>query len=227
MTPARLVTIPAADFAFRADVMAAAARIPDWLSGDEAMRWLEAELRRGHPTAVVRAQEELARPYPDAEPVWYVFQRRYATRIEKRVSVPLPPERAFELYAGRVVEWQSAVELTPLRVTPELVGDEYDACYRLLGREFHGRFRIVDADPPRRLTTEAGGSGIRVWYVTRFSATAGGTLVSVDGDYELPDGVIGRIADRLHIERMIERDIESAHASFVALCEREAAAGAS
>ena len=80
--------------------------------------------------------------------------------------------------------------------------------------------RIIDADPPWSLTTEAGGSGIRVWYVTRFApSSAGGTVVSVEGDYDLPEGIVPRIADRLFIERAIDRDIEAAHATFASLCE--------
>jgi hypothetical protein len=43
--------------------------------------------------------------------------------------------------------------------------------------------------------------------------------VNVVGDYELPDGAIPRIADRLVIERLIQRDIDSSHARLRALCE--------
>lgn len=217
--PVRLVTVPASDDAFARDARAAAARIAPGLAHDDAIAWFETELRRRYPTAVVRAQVDLAKPHPDAGALWYVFRREYRSRISKSLHVPLPVDGAFALYVDRVVEWQSAVELTPLHRTGRLIGDEYGATYRLLGQEFHGSFRIVDADPPRSLTTEAGGSGIRVWYVTRFTAEPeGGTRLSVEGDYDLPEGIVPRIADRLFIERAIDRDIEGAHATFASLC---------
>ena len=220
MKPIRLVTVPSSDAVFGEVARAAAERLPPGLAHEEAMRWFEAELRQRYPTTAVRAQDDLAKAHPDLETVWYVFRREYRSRISKSVVVPLPVLGAFALYTERVVEWQSAVELKPIRRTARLVGDEYDACYRLLGQEFHGSFRIIDADPPWSLTTEAGGSGIRVWYVTRFAPTsAGGTRVTVEGDYDLPEGIVPRIADRLFIERAIDRDIEGAHATFASLCE--------
>jgi Polyketide cyclase / dehydrase and lipid transport len=218
--PVRLVTVPASDDAFARDARAAAARIPPSLAHDDAIAWFETELRGRYPTAVVRAQVDLAKPHPDIGALWYVFRREYRSRISKSVHVPLRVDETFALYVDRVVEWQSAVELKPLQRSGHLVGDEYSATYRLLGQEFHGSFRIVDADPPRSLTTEAGGSGIRVWYVTRFAAEPdGGTRVTVEGDYDLPEGIVPRIADRLFIERAIDRDIEGAHATFASLCE--------
>ncbi len=224
MTRAHLVTVPASDDAFAEDARSVAARIPVELVDADAMAWFERELREAYPTAAVRAQDDLAKPHPDAGLVWYVFRRDFRSRISKCVVVPLAPAEAFAVYTERVVQWQSAVELTAIRRTPGLVGDEYDACYRLLGQEFHGRFRIVEAEPPVSLMTEASGSGIRVWYITRFAPVAEGPRVTVLGDYDLPEGILPRIADRLFLERSIDRDIEGAHDSFAALCEREAAA---
>lgn len=224
MTLVRLVIVPASDDAFAEDARSVAARIPTGLSDAEAMGWFEHELRQAYPSAAVRAQEDLAKPHPDAWSVWYVFQREFRSRISKSVVVPLEVADAFAVYTERVVQWQSAVELTAIRRTPGLVGDEYDACYRLLGQEFHGRFRIAEADPPLSLLTGASGSGIRVWYMTRFAPDPEGTRVSVLGDYDLPEGIVPRIADRLFLERAIDRDIEGAHDTFAALCERESAA---
>jgi hypothetical protein len=38
-------------------------------------------------------------------------------------------------------------------------------------------------------------------------------------DYELPGGFFGGIADKLFMERQIERDIKLSNANFKALCE--------
>ena len=42
--------------------------------------------------------------------------------------------------------------------------------------------------------------------------------MSVKGDYDLPDNVIARIADRLGLERAIRRDIDRANESYVLAC---------
>ena len=41
----------------------------------------------------------------------------------------------------------------------------------------------------------------------------------MQGDYDLPSSILTKIADRLHLERAIGRDIERANAAFVRLCE--------
>jgi hypothetical protein len=45
-------------------------------------------------------------------------------------------------------------------------------------------------------------------------------------DYELPGGFFGGIADKLFMERQIERDIKHSNATFKALCEAEVLAHA-
>jgi hypothetical protein len=46
----------------------------------------------------------------------------------------------------------------------------------------------------------------------------------VDGDYDVPANALGRLADRLFVERAVQRDVEYAHANLKALCELAGAA---
>ena len=217
----RLITLPSRDEAFGRAARELAARIPDELPDAEAREWLEGELRRRFPTAEVREQDELARP-EGGELVWYATRRQRFFRIDTSVHVPIQPADAFAIYTGRVVEWQTAVELEPIVVTGRVAGSEYRAVYRFLGRDHAGTFRVVAAEPPRAVTIEAEGSGIRVWYETTFAAIPGGTTVAVRGDYELPDTMLARVADRLGMERAIARDIDKANEAYRLLCEAEA-----
>jgi hypothetical protein len=214
----RIVCIPSSDAEFAARVRGTTARMPRGLDDGAALAWLQHELRRSYPAAAVRAREDLARIGP-ADPVWYVSRREYGSRIDTGVCVRLPQAVAFRLYVERVADWQTAVNLRPVHLSPKIVGNEYEAHYAFLGRRVRGRFRILAADPPSSLAFEAEGSGIQVWYRTSFVADGDVTLVSVKGDYQLPDGLVSRIADRLVVERTITRDIERANASFVALCD--------
>jgi hypothetical protein len=216
--PPRLVCIPRRDAALAATAREIAARIPAQLSPAAALDWFGGEIRRAYPTAAVRAQSELARGAP-SEVIWYVTLRDLRFRIDQQVQVPLPPRRAFEVYVGRVAEWQTAVTLTPVRLTPELVGTEYEAAYSFMGMTYRGTFRILASDPPRSITLEASGSGIAVSYTTTFEAHGSGTLVHVQGDYALPESLIARAADRLGLERAITRDIERANETYRRLCE--------
>lgn len=45
-------------------------------------------------------------------------------------------------------------------------------------------------------------------------------------DYELPGGFFGDIADRLFMERQIERDVKHSNENFKALCEAKVPAHA-
>jgi hypothetical protein len=213
----RLVCTPSSDLAFAAAVQSALNALPPDLDEHDALDWLRAELRRAYPDAAVRAQEPLARIGPD-DVVWYVSRRTYPSRIDTSMSVDLPRALAFQLYVERVQDWQTAVRLTPLKVSAAIVGNEYEASYAFLGRHFRGRFRVLAADPPSSVVVEATGSGVQVWYRTTFTEAGGATLVTVKGDYALPDGLIPRMADRLFLERAINRDIERANEAFVALC---------
>jgi hypothetical protein len=216
----RIVTVPTRDTALAADARRIARRIPADLDADAGLAWYEAEMRRTYPHATVRPQDELART-DSSEIVWYVTNRAPIFRIDASVEVPLPRAVAYALYVDRVTDWQTAVNLTALSTTPEIVGNEYAARYDFLGHSYTGRFRVVSAEPPENVSLEAEGSGITVWYVTRFAPgrEPASTRVSVKGDYRLPDNLLARIADRLFLERAIARDIERANETYRALCE--------
>jgi hypothetical protein len=157
------------------------------------------------------------------EIVWYVTNRAYRSRIAARMEVPVPPEVAFSIYVERVTEWQTAIHLRPIRLTPEIVGSEWSAGWQFLGRRSEGVLGVVEADPPSSIRFEASGMGITVWYHTSFTPSPRGTIVRVVGDYDLPDGIVPKILDRLVIERSIQRQIEGAHQALVKLCSRDVA----
>lgn len=216
-SPARIVCIPSSDAAFAADVHMVAERIPGGLEPGEALAWFTTQLHQLLPTATVREQDPLARP-KGGPVVWYVTRRRLHFRIDTQVWVPLPPAMAFRVYVERVTEWQTAVNLRPRHENQPVVGAEYDATYSFFGRQVSGVLRILAADPGRSVSVQAEGSGISVWYVTSFGPDGDGTAARVRGDYELPDNILGRIADRLGVERAIGRDIDRANQSYQRLC---------
>jgi hypothetical protein len=226
-SPARIVCIPSADREFGTEVRGVADRIPGGLALDDALAWFTVELHRAFPTATVREQDSLA--HVEGEPpVWYVTRRFHSFRIDATIWVPLPPSDAYRVYVDQMVEWQTSVELKRRQRTSMGIA-EYDATYSFMGTRYGGVLRIMTATPGRSVSVEAQGSGITVWYVTSFhperDGERDGTEVRVRGDYELPDSIFARVADRLFIERTIGRDIDRANESYRTYCSKITPAG--
>jgi hypothetical protein len=218
-----LITIPSGDTAFGAYARSVLADLPADLPPPSVLDEFQRRLQTRYPSAVVRPREPLADVGTSREPVWYATNRAYRSRIWSTLEIAAPRDLVFATYVGRVAEWQTAVRLEQRHVAPALVGSEWSATWAFLGRTTNGLFRIVAADPPHSVRFEASGMGIRVWYDTSFVPTPGGTMVRVVGDYDVPDGIVPTIVDRLFMERGIQRQIDHAHDAFVALCVQVAA----
>jgi Polyketide cyclase / dehydrase and lipid transport len=220
--PIRLVCIPSSDVDFAGFARAALAALPPAASRDALRASLEQRLRERYPAATVRPQEGLATLGPREGAVWYVSNRPFQSRIAASIDVSGTPELVYHIYVERWPEWQTGVELRLRGSGSPLIGREYSATYKIVGREFEGIFRVVDADPPRSVRVEAiGVGGIRVWYATTFRPSARGTVVEVVGDFDVPVALLPGL-QRLVLERMINVDIERSHAALADLCEREA-----
>lgn len=125
------------------------------------------------------------------------MRRRRTGRIVATGYVDAPPERVWSLMcdSSRLLEWNS--ELADVRdATPTLdhPGARYAQVWRILGRERLGRMEIVAVDPGRgrevrgTLPVGAAFSGRDL-----LEPSGGGTKISVQLDYEIPWGVLGRV----------------------------------
>jgi hypothetical protein len=223
----RLVTIPSDDAAFAEQANSLLARMPGALSAPGTLEAFAHELRRHYPTAVVRSRDPLADISSGEDVVWYVTKRRFGSRLSASLDIPADRAGVFQVYVGRMPEWQVAVRLREIGRQSGSVRVEYAAAYDLLGRTIEGRLRIVDASPPQAVRVEAEGMGVRVWYVTTFQQTASGTRVEVAGDYDLPRRIGPAAVSRLVIERKIAQDVDRAHSRLLELCVGESARAAS
>ncbi|CAN5719554.1 hypothetical protein BH23CHL7_BH23CHL7_08550 [soil metagenome] len=217
----RLVTIPSDDAAFAEHANSLLARIPGALSAPGTLDAFAHELRRHHPTAVVRSRDPLADISSGEDDVWYVTKRRFGSRLSASLDIPADRASVFQVYVGRMPEWQVAVRLREIGRQPGSVRVEYAAAYNLLGRTIEGQLRVVDASPPQAVRVEAEGMGVRVWYVTTFQQTANGTRLEVAGDYHLPRRIAPAAVSRLIIERKIAHDVDRAHSQLLNLCVGE------
>jgi uncharacterized membrane protein len=134
-----------------------------------------------------------------------------------------PIERVFQLGTDfkRYPEWNvSYTEVKEVTGPPDQVGTKVYAVMQILGRKMEGWGEIVEIDPPRLLKI-AGSStqGGTVTTTYRFTPVGSGTDVVLEADYELPAGILGQIADKLFLEKAIERNVRHSLENFKALVE--------
>lgn len=140
--------------------------------------------------------------------------------------IDAPPEKAFALAidAARIPEWNSSVvEVKDISGSLDQVGSSYVSVLKLGGRPLEGRWEVSRVERPRLLeyTGTAPGGG-RASANNRFEASDSGTDITIEIEYDLPGGFIGGIADKLFVERAIERDVKHSVENFKAICEAEA-----
>ena len=139
--------------------------------------------------------------------------------------IDAPPDKAFALAldAARIPEWNSSViEVKEVTGSLDTVGSSYVSVLKLGGRRLEGRWEVSRVETPRMLefTGTAPGGG-RATAKNRFESAGGGTDLTIEIEYELPGGFVGGMADKLFVERAIERDVKHSVENFKAICEAE------
>jgi uncharacterized membrane protein len=139
--------------------------------------------------------------------------------------IDAPPEKAFAIAidAARTPEWNSSVsEVRDITGSLDQIGSNYVTVLKLGGRRLEGRWEVTRVERPRLLefTGTAPGGG-RATATNRFESAGGGTDVTIEIEYELPGGFVGGMADKLFVERAIERDVKHSVENFKAICEAE------
>ena len=139
--------------------------------------------------------------------------------------IDAPPEKAFAVAidAARIPEWNSSVsEVRDITGSLDQLGSNYVSVLKLGGRLLEGHWEVSRVESPRLLefTGTAPGGG-RATATNRFEAAGAGTDVTIEIEYELPGGFFGGMADKLFVERAIERDVKHSVENFKAICEAE------
>lgn len=139
------------------------------------------------------------------------------------VDVSLDKAFALTVDAERDPEWNSSVvEVKDVTGLLDRVGASYTAILKLGGRRLETHWEATKVEKPRllELAGSAPGGGHAISKTT-FEPAGGGTDITVEVDYELPGGFVGGMADKLFVERAIERDIKHSLENFKAICEVE------
>lgn len=137
--------------------------------------------------------------------------------------IDAPPDKVFALAidATRIPEWNSSViEVKDITGPLDQVGSSYVAVLKLGGRRLEGPWEVTQVERPRLLvlTGTAPGGG-RATATNRFETAGPGTDLTIEVHYELPGGFVGGVADKLFVERAIERDVKHSVENYKAICE--------
>lgn len=147
------------------------------------------------------------------------------TRIERSVTIDVPPERIFE----ELVSWDGlrrwstiTVDHTgPGRCTG--VGDRFEQTIRVAGfLDLRTDWEVTEYDPPRSVAYRATGpGGGQLRMRQRVEHAGDGSRLHLDVEYGLPGGAFGDVMDRLYAGRRIRTDAETTLANLREILENE------
>ncbi len=146
------------------------------------------------------------------------------TRIVKTVAIELPLEEAHTA-ARDPHHWTEWVAGLGDRGEVDGIGDvgsfgEFDLL--MAGVHIPVRMEVLeDTHSPDRCfcRTETVGGGVRAVVTFTYTPQGAETLITAELDYELPGAVLGKIADRLLVERLEERSLEHTLGNLKVLAE--------
>jgi uncharacterized membrane protein len=145
--------------------------------------------------------------------------------VRQKTHIDAPPDTvfAFVIDPSRIPEWNSSVvEVKDVTGKLDTVGASYTAILKLGGRRLETRWEVTRIEGQRLAEFVASSpAGGRATSTTTLEPAAGGSDVMLEVDYDLPGGFVGGMADKLFVERAIERDIKHSFENMKAICEAE------
>ncbi|HLA15768.1 MAG TPA: SRPBCC family protein, partial [Candidatus Limnocylindrales bacterium] len=104
---------------------------------------------------------------------------------------------------------------------PDVVGTKLHATMKLLGRPIEGWAEVAEVETPRLIKLIGSAKeGGQLTVTNRFiPAGIAGTDVEMEIEYELPASMLGQIADKVFVEKTVERNLRHSLENFKALVE--------
>lgn len=145
-------------------------------------------------------------------------------RIHSEIEIEAPPERVWEILTDpeRLPEYNATIiEVSDATGRLDQVGSTYRGVAKVYGRRIEGVWEVTEVIPMRRIVQRgsAPGGGAATVSGTLEPTDRGTTRAAVEIDYELPAGFLGELANKLFIERSVERDVRHTNENLKALAE--------
>jgi carbon monoxide dehydrogenase subunit G len=136
-------------------------------------------------------------------------------KVTRKFNVKRKPEA--------VIDYISDVEnhpafIPPLKSVANIAGDpkrkgsHWDWTFVMAGVEINGKAETADYQAGKRYSFKT--TGIESTFTYTVEAADGGSQVTADVVYEVPQGVLAKMADKTVVERMNERDADRAAQSL-------------
>ncbi|HEY1359075.1 MAG TPA: SRPBCC family protein [Thermoleophilaceae bacterium] len=143
-------------------------------------------------------------------------------KIQRTIEIAAPPERVYEVVMDprHLEDWVTIHD--HLQDAPDgslEKGSELTQCLKLAGRRFNVHWEVVENDPCRRVVWDGQGpvhSHARVVY--EFERNGKGTKFSYSNEYDLPGGVLGRMAGGA-VRRVTGKEVDATLAKLKDLVE--------
>lgn len=91
---------------------------------------------------------------------------------------------------------------------PKVKGSSWDWTFVMGGVELTGKAETADYQKGKRYSFKT--TGIQSTFVYSAEPSNGGSRVTAEVNYEVPQSVLGKVADKAVVERMNERDADKA-----------------
>jgi uncharacterized protein YndB with AHSA1/START domain len=143
--------------------------------------------------------------------------------MHAHVEAPIESVFGYAVDFRRTAEWNVTVVEMDAEAPVAKIGDHFTGTMKFLGKTYKGEGQVTEFDRPRLLafTSSSAEGGHQNW-TTHFSPAGTGTDVDVVVDYEVPKSLLGAVADKMFIERMVQKSLDQSRDNFVALAEFQA-----
>ena len=149
------------------------------------------------------------------------------SKVRSEIEIAAPPERVWEVLIDPERRPQynvSIVEVHDPSGPLDQVGSAYDAVAKVYGRRIEGRWEVTEVSPMRKIVQRgSGGAGANATVNGTIEPSGEGTRAAVEVDYQLPAGFLGEVANKLFVERSVERDVRHTLENLKELVEGESA----
>jgi len=131
-------------------------------------------------------------------------------RITKTVEVEAPAEKVFEMLDNPEnfpVYVPNVTKVSNIHRSEKRLGDTFDVVYSMMGLDFPEKFTYSEYAKPKRLAARYEGRMTGSMGIT-LQPKGGKTLATLDVDYEIRPGPLGKLANKLLFERMNEKSAD-------------------
>jgi coenzyme Q-binding protein COQ10 len=142
------------------------------------------------------------------------------TKVERSILINAPVEKIDNITRDgkRLTEWYAGIEkAVPDDVYPE-PGGKITLAYKSGGVKFDITQTVLERNEGQGAKYKMEGmvTGTNIW---AFAVEDQGTRVTATFEYEMPGGVLGKVADKLVVERMNNENLEKSLENLKKLAE--------